>query len=494
MNDKSTKVHEVTLYEIWKQKSYNHPLKTFAGEDIAILDAGIHNEDTSGPDFKNARIRMGNLTYVGDIEIDYNYNDWKSHGHNIDSKYTKVILHASLINRHHQDHVYSRDGRKIPSICFAEFIDDLNLEIMRKKTEENKGESISSVKCSSLVVNLDSGVKETFLRHLGNVRFEKKCKKIYNRLKELQFIKELNLKEPVISYNLTSQFNERKFDHSDFSSKEIWQQLLYELTFEALGFSKNKLQMLHLAQSVNVNFLSKIENDGVLIEKYEAALLFISGLMRESDNSPDPVTAAYREKISLHWNSIRSYYDGIIFEPSSWNFFRLRPQNFPTIRIAGGARILAGLLQRNLIASVAKKINEIHNLDVLTKSLRSVFVVKAHGFWKNHYLLDKASQAEIKYFVGVSRADEIVVNVILPFFAVYFDLFGKPEVVKKIVQLYNIYLERSENQLTNEVARQINMNVLKSRTVYSQGMIELFRSFCSKNRCLECEIGKMVFN
>ena len=341
---------------------------------------------------------------------------------------------------------------------------------------------------------MDETVKRNYLRHLGNLRFEKKCKKIYSRLKELQFIKELDLKEPVISYNLTSQFNERNFVHSDFNSKEIWQQLLYELIFEALGFSKNKLQMLHLAQAANINFLNKIENDGILVEKYEAVLLFVSGIINGSDPPDDPGSKNYHEKISLHWNSLRSFYDGLIYDSSSWHFFRLRPQNFPTIRIAGGARILAGLLHRNLIPSLAKKILEIHNLEVLAKSLRSVFVIKAQGFWRNHYLIEKAANVEIKYFVGVSRADEIVINVVLPFFSVYFDLFGKPEGVKKLLKLYNVYQEHSENQLTNEVARQINMVEHSQKTVFSQGMIELFRSYCSKNRCLECEIGKTVFN
>jgi hypothetical protein len=494
MNDKNSSLHETALYEIWKRQCYKFPLKTPSGEEITIIDAGIHNPDLDGPDFKNARIRIGNFTYVGDIEIDKNYNDWKTHGHNIDNKYTKVILHAFLISQNHNGYVYSRDGRKIPSICLSGFIDEQKLEAIAGESGDHKSDSASNMKCSGLIQKIDLGTKEDYLAKLGNLRFEKKCKKIFSRLKELQFIKELDIKEPVISYDLSAQFNERKFNHSDFASREVWQQLLYELIFEALGYSKNKSQMLHLARAANIDFMNKIENDGVLIEKYEAALLFISGLLSSGETAADKDSRSYIEKISLHWSSIRPFYDGRYFDKDSWHFFRMRPQNFPTVRIAGGAWLLAGLIHKNLIPAVAKKITEIHNFEVLAKSLRSTFIIKAEGFWKRHYIIDQTSNSEIKYFVGISRADEIVVNVVLPFYAVYFDMFGKKEAVKKVMKFYNAYEERSDNQLTMEVAQSLNMDGKVHRTVLTQGMIELFRSYCSRSQCLECEMGRAVFN
>jgi len=131
---------------------------------------------------------------------------------------------------------------------------------------------------------------------------------------------------------------------------------------------------------------------------------------------------------------------------------------------------------------------------VLINSLRSFFVVKSDGFWKNHYVLDQKSNGEIKYFIGVARADEIVVNVVLPFFSVYFDIFGNQALSKKIIKLYSIYEQRSENQIITDMAQSLNMNDHIQKTIYAQGMIELFRNNCSRNRCLECEIGKVIFN
>ncbi|MEW6701906.1 MAG: DUF2851 family protein [Bacteroidota bacterium] len=494
MNDKNSKIQESTLYEIWKRQNYKSPLKTFAGDDISILDSGTHSDETAGPDFKNARIRIGNLTYIGDIEIDNDYSDWKTHGHNIDSKYLKVILHAALFNKNKYAFVYTRDGRKIPSISLSDFIEKDILENIRSGINKEKEETAAKIKCTSCIENIPEETKEKFLQQLGVVRFEKKCKKIFQRLQELQFIKELKIKEPVISYDLSSQFQERKFSHSDFSSKEIWQQLLYELVFEALGYSKNKLQMMNLAQAANINFLNKIESDGVLVEKYEAALLHVSGLVQNIHAVKEENSKRYIERISLHWNSVNSFYDGKFLEETDWHFFRLRPQNFPTIRIAGGARILKELLHNNLIPTMTKKIKEIHTPAVLINSLRSLFVIRSNGYWKNHYVFDQPTNGEIKYFVGASRADEIVVNIVLPFFAVYFDVFGNTNLSKKIIKLYSVYQQRSENQIIMEVAHALNLTAQMKRTIVAQGMIELYRNFCSKNKCLECEIGKVAFN
>ena len=280
MGEKNSIVHESTLYEIWKNQNYNNLLKTNSGEDISVLDVGIHNDEFAGPDFKNARIRIGNLTYIGDIEIDRDYSDWKAHGHHIDNKYRKVILHVSLTNRNKYGNVYTRDGRKVPSICISNYIEKNILDKVHKEIDNVKINTASNIKCSSYINSMTNEVKDKYLYQLGVSRFEKKCKKIFNRLKELQFINELHIKEPVITYELTSQFQERKFKHSDFVSKEIWQQLFYELVFEALGYSKNKNQMMNLAQAANIKFLLKIDYDGILVDKYEAALLNIGGFFQ----------------------------------------------------------------------------------------------------------------------------------------------------------------------------------------------------------------------
>lgn len=491
--NRSSKVFEKELYELWKKRDSFTDLFSVSGDDITVIDPGIQNHDIAGPDFKNARIRIGNLTFVGDIEIDSNYIDWKSHGHNIDSKYNKVILHIALHNSGKQPYVYTKDGRKVPSVILSDYLPKDFKENTPADEDEEEG-GLHHLRCNEANSSVPIDDKLRFISQLGVERFKKKCTRIYNRLKELKYLKELNAKEPVISYDLTPAFNERVFVHSDFLEKELWEQLFYELIFEALGYSKNKGIMLHLAQYVNLEFFRSIDEEKNFLENAESAFLSIGGLVPPESKIKDEKVSEYALLIKSNWDRIKIKYDSRYFDESQWHFFRIRPQNFPTVRIAGGARILKKLMKENLIPVVIKKIEEIHNLTVLINSLRSVFVVKSDGFWKHHYVFDQSSNGEIKYFIGSSRADEILINVVLPFFSVYFDVFGKKDLSKKVFTLYNRFSQNSENKIIHEIAKSLELDDKIHTTVYTQGMTELFRNYCSKNKCLECEIGKVVFN
>ncbi len=493
MNSK-TKFSESFLYDVWKNHTFNGSLKTADGDPIAILDKGLHNTDEAGPDFKNVRLRIGNLTFVGDIEIDRHYYDWKNHGHNIDNKYNSVILHIFLMNNASNGYVYSRNGRRIPSICIGKYVDLSEVDKSQSSEKPSKPNPASKLKCSGLCINIDDSFKYKTLSNLGAERFNKKVKRMFHRLKEIKYFNELGIKEPVISYDLSDDFHDKKFKHSDFQSREIWMQLLYELVFEALGYTQNKLQMSELARAVNIEFLKKIENDGNIVEKFETALLNISGLMQTIQSVTDEDTKQYIERTELFWNSIKPLYDNKYFDETIWHFYRIRPQNFPTIRIAGGARFLNSLINGGLINILSKKIKEIENPKMLISFLRSLFVINIEGFWKNHYILDQKANNEIKFFVGVSRADEIIINVLLPFFALYFEVFKNQKLVRKVQSVYAAFQQRTDNQIISEVSEAINLLDCNNQAIITQGMIELFRSYCSRNRCLECEIGKRVFN
>lgn len=488
-----SKVFEKEIYELWKKHDSCNKLSSVDGEEITVLDPGIQNGDIAGPDFKNARIRIGNLTFVGDIEIDTNYIDWKSHGHNIDSKYNKVVLHVALYNNNCQPYVYTKEGRKIPSVILSQYLPkDFQNEIPAEDEREENG--LHYLKCISASSSVPREDKLKFISKLGLERFKKKCNRLYTRLKELKYLNELHAREPVITYDLAPAFQERVFVHSDFHNKDLWEQLLYEMIFEALGYSLNKGIMLSLAQHANINFIRSINNDEKFVEVVESVLFNIGGLIPEHCKTIDAAATEYTAKVKANWDRIKSTYDSRYFEETQWHYFRMRPQNFPTIRIAGGARILKKLVNENLIQVLIRKIEEIHNLNVLINSLRSVFVVKSDGFWKYHYVFNQPANGEIKYFIGSSRADEILINVVLPFFSVYFDVFGKKELSKKVFTLYNRFNQNSENKIIHELAKNLDLNESIHTTVYTQGMTELFRNYCSKNRCLECDIGKAVFN
>jgi hypothetical protein len=487
------KIHEKFLYEIWKEKNFNTDLLTNNSEKIEIIDSGTENKDLSGPDFLNARVKIGNITYQGDIEIDSWHSDWKSHGHFLNKNYNKLILHVVLSKDRFQPYVYTRDGRKVPSICLTDFIRESFNELIKEAIYKERKGRMFDMPCTGLndVVSEDDKLK--FLFELGTDRFKKKSAKLFSRLKEILYLRNMNVREPVVKYDFGEEFRNLKYSAKDFSTPVIWQQLIYELFFEALGYSKNKDIMLKLAKAVNIEFLLKFVDDAEYSKVIESTLFNVSGLIPDDPKFPDEETSEYVRSLIEKWNEIKTSYDGITFEKEQWHFFKLRPQNFPTLRIAGGARLAGKIVKGPLISKFIDLFENENRFNKLTAELRNSIIVEADGFWKNHFVFDKSSKEELKYFIGLSRADEIIINVILPVMMLYFEIFQNDESARRAKKLYIQYSQKSSNRLVNQVGKTLNVKEHINQSVYYQGAIEIFRNYCVKDRCLECNIGKKVF-
>lgn len=490
---KQDKILEKFLYEIWKSQNFVKELSTIDDQAVKIIDIGTENKDTGGPDFKHAKIQIGNLTYSGDIEIDGVHSDWRAHGHHLNKKYNSVILHVVFTDSHKESVVYTQDGRKIQSFSLEPFLDDKNREIIHQAILSERSGRINKMPCAEVNNEMSDEEKLNFIYALGVDRFKQKCEKVLNRLKELVYLKEINLKEPIVHYEPDDNFYKKVFTAKDFSDTELWQQLIYESMFEALGFSKNKDIMQRLASNVGISFLKKFIGDPDFLLILESIYFNISGLMPSQDKIPDEETSEYVRKLVELWAANKNHYDGKMFHSTQWNFAKLRPYNFPTIRIAGGVRLLCQLLRGQFIQTIIKEFENYNSSKRIISSLRGYLIVKGDGYWHNHYTFEQSANININYFVGVSRADEIIVNVILPVFSVYFDLFGRKDISHRVLKVYLNYYQQSENNLVNEISETLNLKDAWKRSVLYQGMIDLFRNYCSKNNCLECVIGKHVF-
>ncbi len=488
------KVHERFLYEIWKNRNFKKNLITKNGDQIEVIDTGTENKELSGPDFRNARIKIGNITYLGDVEIDSFQTDWKLHGHYFNKKYNKVILHVFFDDDGDREFVLTQDGRKVQSISLESFLNkDISSTLQKAILSERKNRNYI-IPCSESSGNIDEKIKLDFIYELGINRFKKKCQNLISRLKELAYLKELNLKEPIVRYELDENFYSRKFTNKDFTNIAIWQQLFYEMFFEALGYSKNKDIMRSLAEAVNISFLEPLKDKDNLVNIIEAVLFNISGLMPDIYKLPDEETTEYTKHLTQYWSDLKSKYDGRTFKLEQWHFFKLRPQNFPTIRIAGGSRILYRILNQDLIGKLIKKTETTYDYKKLVAIFRNLIIVKGEGFWKKHFVFDQQAKKDIKYFIGLSRADEIIINIVLPFLAVYFEIFGNETQKQKIIKLYSNYYQVSENHLVEEVSSALKINDAWKRSILYQGILDLYRSYCSRNKCLNCKIGDKIFS
>ena len=492
--EKNIKIYEKFLYEIWKDQQFENELVTRDGDKINVLDTGQQNRELGGPDFKNVRIKIGNITYNGDVEIDSNYSDWKNHGHNLNKRYNSVILHASLNNDSGHSFVYTQEGRKVLSLPLGDFLErDIRTRIQDAILKERKNR-INKMPCVEINDVMDKKKKIDFIFELGILRFKKKRAKIIERLKELKYLRELNLKEPVIKYELDENFYSRKFTFDDFKDADIWKQLFYEQVFEALGYSNNKAEFFKLATYAELSFIKKFSDQQNFFLFIEAILFHAAGITPGSDSFEDEETLEYLKKLKECRVQIQTEYDCKILNAEDWHFYKHRPANFPTLRIAGGAEIIYRMIKEDLVAKVINVFHASNNYKKINKELRTHIIVKSKGYWKKYYNFGQQIRIDTKYFIGLSRADEIIVNVILPFSSVYFEMFGKKELAKKVLALYVNYFQNCENNLVQEVSSTLLLNNASKRSILYQGMIELFRCYCSKAKCMECVIGKSVFN
>jgi hypothetical protein len=489
-----SRIPEELIYQIWQQKDYSNGFKTSDGQDVEILDPGQKNIDLAGPDFHNARIRIGNLTFNGDVEIDNYHFDWRSHGHHLNKRYNKVILHISLSEDSHFGYVSTQSGRKVYSIALEKYLtESVKKELITHLKSVNYDDSIK-MPCRGLNDEIEKRYKLDFIKELGLLRHRKKCERFLHRLKELIVFKDHQFNEPIVKYNFENEINERHFELSEFENSIIWQQLFYEQVFEALGYSKNKNILAKLSKAADIKFFSSIDEKIINIPLIESILFNISGLIPDNNKISDEETSTYIRSLLENWSQIRIKYDGERYEQTDWNFFRLRPQNFPTVRLAAGSRILYSILQKNLINQLIRLFKENSDITKLIAKLRNLLIIKAEGYWSSHFNFNKPVKNKINYFLGLGRVDEVIVNIVLPFMAVYFDLFEDKKAAEGVLLIYINFKQKEGNKLVSDVSEVLGLQKQKQQSVIHQGMIELFRNYCIKQKCLECKIGKEVFN
>lgn len=486
------KIPEDLIYKIWEEKRLDSSLATADGLSIEIIDCGIRNNDEAGPDYRHARIKIGNITFTGDVEIDTLHSDWKSHGHNLNQRYNKVILHAVLSNDSSYPFVVTQSGRKVPTLSLEGFLSTSIKQNLEQDLKAIQSEDEITMPCSQLNQIVDRREKLNYLKNLGLLRFRKKCEKNIERLKELVFLEELHIKEPKVFHDFHKEISTREYTQKDFEHLELWQQLYYEQLFEALGYSKNKDIMLKLSKAADIRFLKSV--DQLTKEKIESILFHISGMFPDVIDIPNEETSEYMRTSLDLWSSVKNNYDSGLLNKNDWNFFKQRPQNFPTIRIAAGARLLEKIIIHEQFIRIINIFKQYSDTNKLITKLRNEIIIKGEGYWAGHYNFNKEAKTKLNYFIGLGRADEIVINILLPIFSVYFEIHGNKDLSQKVLDLFLNYYQKEGNHLVDQVNDTLGLKNEKFRSVYYQGMIDLFRNYCIKKKCMECEIGKKVFN
>lgn len=455
------KIHdqEVRLQKLWKSgKLVQQKLRTTTGEDIEILFAGTENFD-AGPDFKDAVIKVAGVLKKGDIEVHLNANGWYEHGHHQDSGYNNVILHLISQRNKSGKNIEREDGVEIKQLVVP-------LE------EAQKIAGASYHKLSNPVI------ENCLLR----AHAEEKIVQTLYRAGEARF----NLK--------VDRYREELVYCS-------WELLLYKKIMLALGYSKNEIPFQKLGDLLPIDrIFSEMQwvNEETALLKCQALFFGCAGLLPSQNRIPvDGFSAEeydFIHSLETQWREIHHRTGAATMRGYDWQFFRLRPQNFPTRRLAGAAKLMLRFHRNGFLESILKTLQtNSQNIKRMLFELEKQFVVPDFGFWKKHYRFqpsgNDATRGKSIALIGKDRARDIVVNIILPVVCLHSEETGNGVMTNLVREGFKRVSKLSENTVTRTMAAQLCMstsNVNCRSALIQQGMLHLHTCYCLQQECEEC--------
>ncbi|MCL3779704.1 DUF2851 family protein [Prolixibacteraceae bacterium JC049] len=417
---------EQLLQYVWRNQLFDtENLKTTLGEPIKVLNVGQWNSD-SGPDFFNSKIEVGQTTWAGNIEIHLKSSDWFKHKHHLDKAYDNVILHVVLED---DSQVTRSNGTAIAAL---EILPDEKLE----KSYNELMNSVDWVACEKRFHLLDPFFFKMSLNRLMVERLEK-------RMDEVQALLE--------------------------QTKNNWNEAFYRALARNFGFKVNAEPFELLAKATPLKVLAKHKNNLFQLE----CLLFGQAGFLNSELIGDDYFLRLRKEFQFLYQK----YKLKPIENHLWKFLRLRPGNFPTIRIAQFAALIH---QSNALFSQIIEVEKI-------AELRKLFRVNASDYWETHYRFNKETKQQNKR-VGNRAIDGILINTVVPFLFAYGELQSKQEMKDRELGFLES-LPAEENAIVKKWSQ---LGMKSENALESQALLQLKHYYCEHKKCLDCQVGRRV--
>lgn len=417
---------EEFLQFIWKHGLFTkNNLKTTDGRTLEIIATGQTNSD-SGPDFFNARVRIGDTVWAGNVEIHQQSSHWYQHAHDTDAAYENVILH--VVEQH--DRPVTVKNHQLPTLEIS-YPDEIlgNYEQLLR--------SQKWIACQEQLPEHDPFVLRFWFSSLMIERLQSKTSDLLNILQQNQ---------------------------------NNWNESFYRLLARNFGMKTNALPFEMLARSLPLQVLSKHKNN---LFQIEALLFGQAGLLNETLLGDD-----YFLSLRKEYSYLYKKYNLSGIELHLWKFMRLRPINFPTVRIAQ----LAMLIHHS--SALFSRILETKDLD----ELRKLFEVSASEYWDTHYRFNKISDENRPKVLGKTAFDNLVINTVVPMLFVW----GEQHLDQAMKDRALNWLEKLAPE-SNQIIRKWNELGVESCSAFeTQALLQLKNNYCEPKKCLNCQLGAKI--
>lgn len=416
-------MREDFLHYVWKYKKFDFSnVKTVCKKEIMIIDSGVYTKGT-GADFFNAQIVIDNIRWAGNVEIHLNSSDWYLHNHHMDPNYNNVILHVVW---NHDVDVYHRDKTVLPVLELKNYVDKtLNSRYM------GLNYSKSWIFCEDQIKDVDHEIFENWKKELFVERLREKSIPLQNLLEE---------------------------------NNNDWEAVLFCMLAKNFGLNINGPAFFELAKSIPFTVVRK---ESYEVENLEALFLGRAGLL-DTDFQD-----MYSKELQNRWNYLRIKHSLKEIRLEQVEFFKHRPDNFPTIRLAQLAMLYhkSQYLFENLIKS--KSLNDFYDL----------FRVEVSDYWKTHYVLDKESPYKRKTLTK-NFIDLLVINTVIPLKYLYQQYLNKEDFEELLQPLLTIRPE--QNIIIDKFS---HIGISSKNAFDTQALLQLKKHYCDNKKCMYCQVG-----
>jgi hypothetical protein len=421
-------MNETLLHFIWKFRLFNlKELKTTAGESVEIIQTGTHNKD-AGADFQNAKIRIGETLWAGNVEIHVQSSDWFTHGHQNNEGYNNVVLH--VVYHSNGENAVRKSGDGIPTLELKERI---NANILYRYEELAKRKLW--IPCVSFFNEVDEFTLQHFMERLSAERLENKVEQI----------------EQLLT-----------------ASDNDWENVMFQMLAKYLGAGVNQEIFQQLSKSLPVKIWAKHQHDALQIE----ALVFgQAGFLEEKSDDEYPNT------LRKEYNYLKRLHGLQPLQKHQWKFLRLRPANFPTVRLAQLTALMSKEVKMFSAVIDTKKILDVHEL----------LEANVSDYWKNHYSFDKRTN-NARTQMGSSMKNILLINAVSPVLFAYGKYKGNEDFCERAIQL----LEQSKPEANAVINGFKKMKLKPANALQTQSLLQLKNFYCDKFRCLDCAIGTKI--
>lgn len=423
---------EEFLHYLWKYGLYDkNSLVDSNKRKIIVIHPGAYNRD-SGPDFFNARIKIAGTEWAGNVEVHTKASHFIAHGHNLDHAFDNVILHIVAEN---DRKIFNSAGEELLTVEIR-FDPDYYLKYLELVNHP------FIVACQNDLFMLDKFLVDSWLDALVIERLQDKL----SALKKV--------------------FSETGND---------WEETFYRILTRYFGFRVNTEPFAMLAGALPFKLIRKHADNRFQIEAllFGTAGLLDEGLFREA------VADNYYRDLVREYKILSSKYSLKPIHGWLWKFSRLRPVNFPTVRISQLAAMLS--TAGGLFSRILEKVD--------IRQLKDLIEVRASDYWDDHYVFGKKSR-KITKNTGSQAADILLINAVIPVIFIYGQLSSKPDICEKAL-LFLQNLSPEENSIT----KNWKLSGIVARSASdSQALIQLMEKYCRNRKCLECRIGTRIIS